>query len=205
MRKLMVLLVAVFAVLNLNAANATTGEFVNVDGTNYTDVPINGAFGWKFGDIFNDPGPHEVIGDKGERKKIPSYSINKDDGNRRYWAMTPPQLFSRINQYDLTVTPETKRIAKIQASFCSKNKEIAEDFYKDLCDGLTAKYGTFTIAKNKSGEGENERIVFINKNNPKRKINISVEKRNDGYTVIRLEYVDTEILKSEKKLNIQAL
>lgn len=200
----LMLLVGLFVLLNINAngveadSPATESQEIK-EGTNYTSVPIRSAFGWKLGDSFNDPGLREIIDNKGVRKKVPAYSIT-NDGYRSYWGVRPPQPFLHFNQYNLTVTPTTKKIAKIYATFCSKDQDVIDNMYKSLTKAMTQKYGKFTVKKN----NDYEEILFIEKNNPKKKISIHMEKRNE-YTVISMEYSDADLLLSEQKVDLNAI
>ncbi len=181
MKKIMILIVGLFVVINVFADSQENNE-----GTNYTEVPIVGAFGLTIGEVV----PDDVL------KKVIPGNIRNINGNTVYLGIPLQANSFAFTFYSLTVTPKTKKIAKIEASFSTEENDVLQDFKKDFLDAITAKYGVFTTGKGNKYGRDYEKIVFINKNMPKRKITIASEKNS-----LRIEYADLDMLKSEIKFD----
>ena len=213
MKKLMVLLVGLFAVLSINADDATINKIESQrkleeskrkqeeltwlspekkkeNAKTLTDIAIIGAFGFNL----------DTVMDETELKKVNARFPHIVNGYITY-VVNPPERFSTFQEYVLTITPDTKRIASIRAVVTAGGSSDIDlvEFKSDLYSALKSKYGAFCeetwMAYNKT-----MMAIIVDKSNLKRKIIIT-----SGPHSIYLEYVDEEILKSEKKPNIKAL
>lgn len=160
----------------------STPKLTHAD-TSQPRVPIEGAFGYRLGDIFLPTKSQHPLKNSAS---LPAAILSHQNGiTFPVYQVTPSKPIKIFHRYLIFITPKTHKICEIAGWDAYKTSEIAQKNHQLLENALKYKYHTkdgFSYLRGLSPDGKSPRSISL-----------SATDSGDHKNQITLSYLDTKL------------